>query len=161
MCLSFSKDGKYLLSAGRDRMIAVYQRTADPSNPYALLFKKEEAHARAVVSCSWGSSGTDFITVSKEKKAPIKLWSIADNKLEEKLTLKDFECNVTAACYVGDHIVIGLEDGAIMMDGNKKQMSIEYSPNGAINKMASCFHDGCWHLGVGAADHTVRIYKIK
>ena len=79
MCLSFSKDGKFMLSVGRDRMVAVYQRIADPANPYALIFKKEEAHNRAIVSCSWNSESTEFVTVSKEKKAPIKIWSIVES----------------------------------------------------------------------------------
>jgi elongator complex protein 2 len=76
--LSFSSDGKYLISTGRDRLLAVYKKS-DSGSPYATVAKKEEAHTRAMTSCSWAPDSNHFITASRDKKAPIKLWSIEND----------------------------------------------------------------------------------
>lgn len=87
--LRFSSDDKHLLSVGRDRQWAVFQRTAEDSEtPYQLLQANPKGHTRMILDCAWAPAASDsaqplFATAGRDKQ--IRIWTgkpSAEGKLE-------------------------------------------------------------------------------
>lgn len=78
--LRFSHDDRYLLSVGRDRQWAVFERAADGEEPsYSLLQADPKGHTRMILDAAWApplaaSQGRVFATAGRDKS--IKLWSL-------------------------------------------------------------------------------------
>lgn len=65
--VKFSPDGKYLVTVGSDRLIAVYDgKTAD------LVTKLENAHEGGIFGISWYKDSSKFVTCSADNT--IKVW---------------------------------------------------------------------------------------
>lgn len=74
--LAFSPDDKYLVSVGRDRNVAVFERR---EGRYERGWLKEKAHARMILDCSWApilSSSQVFVTAGRDKA--VKIWDLRD-----------------------------------------------------------------------------------
>lgn len=79
--LRFSSDDRYLLSVGRDRQWAVFQKTAaGGETPYGLLQANPKGHTRMILDCAWAPSPTAdaaqqplFATAGRDKQ--IRIWS--------------------------------------------------------------------------------------
>ncbi|KAJ3056544.1 Elongator subunit elp2 [Rhizophlyctis rosea] len=68
--IRFSPDDKMILTVGRDRAWAVFERVegeGEQKEPYRLTCLKEKAHARIVWSGGWTFDGTFFVTGSRDK----------------------------------------------------------------------------------------------
>ncbi|KAK6426508.1 Elongator subunit elp2 [Oleoguttula sp. CCFEE 5521] len=103
--LSFSADGKWLLSVGRDRQWVLWRyNVSSVADPLAIgVFVKVKAdvkgHARMILSCAWapsrGKSGSDqaeqyvFATASRDKS--VKIWRLQPSSP----SAKDFEASET------------------------------------------------------------------
>jgi elongator complex protein 2 len=81
----FSSDDRFLLSVGRDRQWAVFERTGDDDNggyKYALREANPKGHTRMILDAAWaptltgdddsGSSTRLFATAGRDKQ--VKLW---------------------------------------------------------------------------------------
>ncbi|OAA77656.1 RNA polymerase II Elongator subunit [Akanthomyces lecanii RCEF 1005] len=86
--LRFSSDDRHLLSVGRDRQWAVFQRTVGGSEatttPYELLQANPKGHTRMILDCAWApaSSGDAsrpllFATAGRDKQ--IRVWRALAN----------------------------------------------------------------------------------
>ena len=71
--LRFSADDRYLLSVGRDRQWAVFEKGED--SQYQLLQSNLKGHTRMILDACWGSSSTTpmFATAGRDKQA--RIWS--------------------------------------------------------------------------------------
>lgn len=68
--LCFSADDQHLLSVGRDRQWAIFQRTdGEPHNHYQLISSNPKGHSRMILDCAWAplSAGRIFVTASRDK----------------------------------------------------------------------------------------------
>ncbi|OAA54207.1 RNA polymerase II Elongator subunit [Cordyceps fumosorosea ARSEF 2679] len=72
--LRFAPDDAHLLSVGRDRQWAVFQRTSGETPGYELLQANPKGHARMILDCAWAPRGTAplFATAGRDKQ--IRLW---------------------------------------------------------------------------------------
>ncbi|KAI1812887.1 elongator complex protein [Poronia punctata] len=74
--LRFSSDDRYLLSVGRDRQWAVFERQASEQKPqgYKLLQANPKGHTRMILDAAWapGSSSLVFATAGRDKT--VKIW---------------------------------------------------------------------------------------
>ncbi|PHH68726.1 hypothetical protein CDD80_7285 [Ophiocordyceps camponoti-rufipedis] len=82
--LRFSADDCYLLSVGRDRQWAVFERE---QGTYRLLQSNSRGHSRMLLDGAWapccGTGRRLFATAGRDKQ--VRLWSMqADSKLEEE-----------------------------------------------------------------------------
>lgn len=77
-CLRFSNDDQYLLSVGRDRQWAVFERDERDTHLYQLRGSRPKAHSRMILSACWAPApiGTDFATAGRDKV--IKFWRLQD-----------------------------------------------------------------------------------
>ncbi|KEY69872.1 hypothetical protein S7711_06428 [Stachybotrys chartarum IBT 7711] len=71
----FSKDDEYLLSVGRDRQFAVFNRTAEG---YQLLCSNSKAHTRMILDAAWAPSKTPmFATAGRDKQ--VRIWTLRNS----------------------------------------------------------------------------------
>ncbi|CAJ2508024.1 Uu.00g092100.m01.CDS01 [Anthostomella pinea] len=74
--LRFSPDDRFLLSVGRDRQWAVFERDADDRLTYKLLQSNPKGHSRMILDAAWApATATDslvFATAGRDKQ--VKIW---------------------------------------------------------------------------------------
>ena len=75
--LRFSADDQYLLSVGRDRQWAVFQRDAADMNSYKLLESNPKGHSRMILDAAWAPAAFPvFATAGRDKQ--VKIWTKND-----------------------------------------------------------------------------------
>ncbi|KAL9596206.1 MAG: hypothetical protein Q9219_005958 [cf. Caloplaca sp. 3 TL-2023] len=81
-CLRFSSNDQFLLSTGRDRQWAVFQRDETGCSMYQLRAANKKAHSRMILSACWApmSAGTLFITAGRDKMC--KIWDLERTEKE-------------------------------------------------------------------------------
>lgn len=173
--LQFSPDDKYLLSVGRDRQWAVWERTKDPGL-YALKHSNPKGHSRMILNCAWTPlEQPTFLTAGRDKS--VKIWQITDTEVQLKGTVAA-DASVTAVASCGkviDGVVLfalGTETGKVEIARTEAEslhyievetISTEISPAKTINQIV-------WRPGregehgqqiaVAADDSSVRVYNI-
>lgn len=71
--LRFSADDRFLLSVGRDRQWAVFERRADDPLQYQLLQANPKGHSRMILDAAWLPSDTPaFATAGRDKQ--VRIW---------------------------------------------------------------------------------------
>lgn len=123
-CLRFSNDDRYLLSVGRDRQWAIFERDESRVDLYKPRTQNIKGHSRMILNCCWAplDVGRIFATAGRDKA--VKMWKFAPDPMEVKVdcvTTFMLAAPVTAIDIVprtvkdGLIIVIGTEDGEIMV----------------------------------------------
>lgn len=81
-CLRFSVDDQYLLSVGRDRQWAIFERDSLHSEKYTLMESNPKGHSRMILNASWAPSQSlrTFVTAGRDKA--VKLWKMQTEKTE-------------------------------------------------------------------------------
>ncbi|ELT98174.1 hypothetical protein CAPTEDRAFT_179061 [Capitella teleta] len=124
--LSFSHNGRYLLSVSRDRNWCLFQETAgsgdSASVPSYERVAIKSAHSRIIWSCAWSHDDQYFVTVSRDKKAVVwqqqplndELFVSAGSplKLPDSVTAVDFAPDMHNDFYI---LAFGLDNGHIMI----------------------------------------------
>jgi elongator complex protein 2 len=71
--IRFSFDDRYMLSVGRDRQWAVFERDADDPPQFALLQANPKGHTRMILDAAWAPSENPlFATAGRDKQ--VRLW---------------------------------------------------------------------------------------
>ncbi|KPM34674.1 Elongator complex protein 2 [Neonectria ditissima] len=72
--LRFSLDDQYLLSVGRDRQWAVFERAPEEEAAYKLLQANPKGHTRMILDAAWAPSATPlFATAGRDKQ--VRIWA--------------------------------------------------------------------------------------
>ncbi|KAG4419777.1 hypothetical protein IFR04_007087 [Cadophora malorum] len=90
--LRFSSDDRYLLSVGRDRQWAVFQRDEDESRKttYKLAESNLKGHSRMILDAAWApTAGTVFATAGRDKQ--VRIWA------REEASTGGYVCKATIA----------------------------------------------------------------
>jgi len=76
--LRFSSDDQYLLSVGRDRQWAVFQRDIAQETIYKLLESNPKGHSRMILDAAWAATSLPiFATAGRDKQ--VKIWAKDQN----------------------------------------------------------------------------------
>lgn len=79
--LRFSADDKYLLSVGRDRQWAVFERDTSEDAIYKLLQSNPKGHSRMILDAAWAPPSQNqqllFATAGRDKQ--VRVWSSSQN----------------------------------------------------------------------------------
>ncbi|KAG5950559.1 hypothetical protein E4U53_004859 [Claviceps sorghi] len=83
--LRFSDDDEYLLSVGRDRQWAVFQRDTSDDAMYKLLQSNPKGHSRMILDAAWApaTSGRLFATAGRDKQ--VRIWAAKTSSESGKL----------------------------------------------------------------------------
>ena len=132
--ISFSADGKFLASTGKDRRLCIWQkRSSDEENMFNLAAVIESAHKRIVWSVDFSATDSSLLATGS-RDGSVKLWRIKDDSGRIKLQeIHRFEPNckgekkveaVTAVAFAprmsqegGSILAIGMECGLIELWG--------------------------------------------
>ena len=86
-CLKFTKDDQYLLSTGRDRQWAIFERDEEDPRMYRSKATRQKAHLRMILSACWvpDLSQRAFFTAGRDKS--IKVWRLQGTGAEQLTTI--------------------------------------------------------------------------
>lgn len=75
--LCFSSDDRYLISVGRDRQWAIFERDGVRPEGYLLKHSNPKGHSRMILDACWAppEAGRVFATAGRDKM--VKIWSIS------------------------------------------------------------------------------------
>ncbi|KAK1760479.1 Elongator complex protein 2 [Echria macrotheca] len=76
--LRFSPDDRYLLSVGRDRLWAVYERRDSDDGCCYTLLQTFKGHSRQIFDAAWAPTGNLFATAARESL--IRIWTRRDGQ---------------------------------------------------------------------------------
>lgn len=82
--LCFSEDDRYLLSVGRDRQWAVFQRSDQEPSLFSMMTSNPKGHSRMILGAAWAPrlENPVFATAGRDKS--VKLWQMASGSFECK-----------------------------------------------------------------------------
>ncbi|PNH37860.1 hypothetical protein VD0004_g8933 [Verticillium dahliae] len=109
--LRFSRDDRYLLSVGRDRQWAVFERDGEGAPRYQLLQANPKGHSRMILDAAWAPSASPaaFATAGRDKK--VRVWSAktADDGKTAFVQAAEVACGepVTAVDFLGRSLANG------------------------------------------------------
>ncbi|OBT97339.1 hypothetical protein VE01_04298 [Pseudogymnoascus verrucosus] len=72
--LRFSADDKLLLSVGRDRQWAIFERASEGGNEYKPLYADPKGHSRMILDAAW-APGPEYIFATAGRDKQVKLWA--------------------------------------------------------------------------------------
>lgn len=134
--MAFSPDDKFLVTVSRDRGICLYEKTGldkgiflhchcvlmmtdTSTEPYKLSALHNKAHARIIWDCAWTSTGSHFVTVSRDKS--MKLWALTSQCEPKEMLIVKMDDAITscdiAPCQSERLIMaaLGLENGRVIV----------------------------------------------
>ncbi|KAI0840280.1 WD40 repeat-like protein [Hypoxylon sp. FL0890] len=77
--LRFSPDDRYLLSVGRDRQWAVFERDSDNKHIYKLLQSNPKGHSRMILDAAWAPSIDSLVFATAGRDKQVKIWRRASS----------------------------------------------------------------------------------
>ncbi|KAI1407264.1 WD40 repeat-like protein [Hypoxylon sp. FL1857] len=81
--LRFSPDDRYLLSVGRDRQWAVFERDSDDKHSYKLLQSNPKGHSRMILDAAWAPSNDSLVFATAGRDKQVKVWRKASSDSAE------------------------------------------------------------------------------
>ncbi|KAJ3283623.1 Elongator subunit elp2, partial [Borealophlyctis nickersoniae] len=181
----FSPNDERILSVGRDRAWAVFEKCVGEGGEvaYNLVSTNPKAHARIVWSGAWTFDGTLFATGSRDKS--VKIWGQNSSKEWLALSTLKFDEGVTAVDFVpwdvykergGYMLAVGLENGRVIVykvtcEGASCSVSkgielpSEHSHQGSVKRVKwrprKEDSEGIVMLATCGEDHSVRLFAVK
>lgn len=86
-CLRFSNDDQYLLSVGRDRQWAIFEKNCLNPEKYTLKDSNPKGHARMILGASWAPLQNPRIFATASRDKAVKLWKMQAEKGEHLTTI--------------------------------------------------------------------------
>ncbi|KAK5113755.1 hypothetical protein LTR85_010772 [Meristemomyces frigidus] len=118
--LAFSGDDRCLLSVGRDRQWAIFQRQGEAMEFFKPFVSNPKGHARMILDCSWAPVDCGYVFATAGRDKVVKVWRLADGKAECMATIPT-TTPVTAVAFAptsstqGVRLALGNEDGSIQV----------------------------------------------
>ncbi|KAJ5092264.1 hypothetical protein NUU61_007134 [Penicillium alfredii] len=85
--LSFCVDDRYLLSVGRDRQWAVFQRSDQDSTTFTNWASNPKGHSRMILGAAWAPVTTEHVFATAGRDKSVKIWHKTDDSFECKSTI--------------------------------------------------------------------------
>ncbi|KAI7214887.1 RNA polymerase II Elongator subunit [Hortaea werneckii] len=174
--LAFSADDKYLLSVGRDRQWAIFERGEQTSSTYKSLVSDPKGHSRMILDCSWAPSQVGYVFATAGRDKSVKIWRLETGKAE-CITTVAADAPVTAIAFAlsvnagSIDLAMGMENGKIklvrldaqsLQVGASEELAKSACPSAAVNCLRWRPGGGEGHkqLAVAGEDNALRIVSI-
>ncbi|KAL6702437.1 Elongator subunit elp2 [Coniothyrium glycines] len=173
--LQFAPDDRYLLSTGRDRQWALWERNAETFS-YELKHSNPKGHSRMILGAAWTPlEQATFLTAGRDKT--IKTWQITENEVQLKGSASATSAITAIACRerLNDGSVsfaYGTENGEIgigriqpngEVDAELTIIPPELSPSKSVNQIAwrPNVTEGQAQVAVVSDDTSLRIFNVR
>ncbi|KAF2710061.1 WD40 repeat-like protein [Pleomassaria siparia CBS 279.74] len=171
--LRFSPDDKHLLSVGRDRQWALWERNVDST--YTLKSANPKGHTRMILGAAWAPlEQPTFLTAGRDKS--VKIWQLSEGEAQLKSTVAATSSVTAIACSEqtsqdrlvfafgteSGEIGIGLVSAQTLDQAQITMVSGKLSPAKTINQLVwrPSKEDVDRQLAVASDDTSVRIFKV-
>ncbi|KAI2697684.1 hypothetical protein CBS147332_8667 [Penicillium roqueforti] len=178
--LSFSSDDRYLLSVGRDRQWAVFQRSDTDPTTFTNFSLNPKGHSRMILGAAWAPATTDYVFATAGRDKSVKIWQKSEDtfvcKTTVALTSAVSEIAFLPIIYKGTYVIaVGEDNGVISIhrsaaDTLEAQHVVtidkEVSPSKMITQLswrpvpAAEDSRDQFELAVASEDTSTRIYAI-
>jgi elongator complex protein 2 len=116
--LSFSADDRYLLSVGRDRQWAIFQRSDSDLTTFANLTSNPKGHSRMILGAAWAPATTEPVFATAGRDKSVKIWQKTEETFVSKTTVP-LTSAVSAIAflpitYKGSFIIAAGEDSGVI-----------------------------------------------
>lgn len=178
--LRFSEGDKYLLSVGRDRQWAVFERQEGEEISYKLKQVNQKGHSRMILDAAWApaSVGEVFATAGRDKQ--VKIWGKKGEDFELGLAVPQ-EHPVTALDFIEGKkgsgtafLAVGTESGRLVVLLVKVGENVEIVREVTINEdlwLPTAVLQLAWRpmsekraegreLAIAGEDGSLRIYAV-
>ncbi|BDD56472.1 hypothetical protein MPDQ_006412 [Monascus purpureus] len=139
--LCFSGDDHYLLSVGRDRQWAVFERNEQDLSSFSLFTSNPKGHSRMILGAAWApmSEIPVFATAGRDKS--VKIWKMEEDTFTCKSTAS-FKTSVTAISFLptrqkGSFILATGEDSGEISIYQVENDSLELRNIAVVDKFIS------------------------
>ncbi|KAH7132475.1 elongator protein 2 [Dendryphion nanum] len=92
--LEFSHDDKHLLSVGRDRQWAIWEK--DNNGIYTSTLSNPKGHTRMILGASWTPLENTFLTAGRDKS--VKIWQFVEQEAQLKATVPAISAVTAVSC---------------------------------------------------------------
>ncbi|KAI9923561.1 hypothetical protein AWENTII_000528 [Aspergillus wentii] len=179
--LCFSNDDRYLLSVGRDRQWAVFQRDEQSPTTLSLLASNPKGHSRMILGAAWAPVSANHVFATAGRDKSVKLWQMVAGSFACKSTIS-LTSSVTAISFLPTVlknsflIAVGLDNGEvsihqIAVDGSETTPIVTVdrlvSPSKGITQLSwrpaaskDPQQECKFELAVASEDTSARIYTI-
>ncbi|WYZ38791.1 hypothetical protein EsH8_III_000705 [Colletotrichum jinshuiense] len=165
--LRFSADDRFLLSVGRDRQWAVFERDEQERSRYELLQAKPKGHTRMILDAAWAPSTSAKVFVSAGRDKNAKVWvGKAQEGGKTEFTLASsiaFDGPVTAVDFLNSEgagggliLSVGTESGKIYLC----TLAPETFQSAGTLQLAPHRDDAGDELAIAGEDSSLRVYSF-
>ncbi|EPY49740.1 elongator complex subunit Elp2 [Schizosaccharomyces cryophilus OY26] len=175
--IKFSYDDKYLLTAGRDRLVCIHEFSQAESKylPYVVI----KAHSRIIWDAAWAPKDMGYLFATASRDKMVKFWQILDDKKVKDVVGLQFADAVTAldiAPFFHDNhllLAVGTESGKTYVwkcpkDNLTKWTPLKLpdtmSPKEPVNKIAwrpIYEKEGEYSLLLAGEDTSIRMLRVQ
>ena len=186
--LCFSRDDCYLLSVGRDRQWAVFQRNKQEPSLFSLMKSNPKGHSRMILGAAWAPKLDNPVFATAGRDKSVKLWQMTGGSFECKSVIP-LKNPVTALSFLDS-----VQNGAFLLAAGEDngeislhQISVDslevkhlatidklISPSKAVTQLSwrpeikglkgkpcgEVRSESVFELGVASEDTATRIYAI-
>lgn len=179
--LSFSPDDRYLVSVGRDRQWAIFERSGNDLSVYKPLTSNQKGHSRMILDACWAPLTNVGVFATGGRDKQVKVWTLKTGvsncainiPLPTPASAVDFSPAV-----VSDHVflAVGQDNGSIsvfdIVVGDDDQLTLSEKslvvpetekPSKAITQLAwKPIEEGVntFELAVSSEDSSLRVYSV-
>ncbi|CAG8072834.1 unnamed protein product [Penicillium olsonii] len=178
--LSFSADDRYLLSVGRDRQWAIFQRSDSDPTTFDNLTSNPKGHSRMILGAAWAPATTDYVFATAGRDKSVKIWQQSEGTFVCKATVP-LTSAVSAIAflpttYKGSFVIaVGEDSGVVSIQritaetfevSHVVTLDREISPSKTITQLswrpvlAEAESKDQFELAVASEDTSTRIYAV-
>ncbi|KAL2003473.1 hypothetical protein VTN02DRAFT_3682 [Thermoascus thermophilus] len=185
--LCFSPDDRYLLSVGRDRQWAVFERSEQEPSMFKPLTANPKGHSRMILGAAWAPVSHPLIFGTAGRDKSVKIWQMVDQTFECKSTIS-LKNPVTAISFLPEKrkdaliLAIGEDSGEIslheiagenletrplvsfdkLLCPSKAITQLRWRPSigTKADEVSEGEHESKFELAVASEDTSLRIYAV-